>query len=81
MIYLDFVCPASHKAIYCRTMLIEAQSCTSDDDCGYGRKCCSDDCFHERICKIGFYVNVKPQNITTTTTTMPNYDIEEITAA
>lgn len=71
------VCPASRKAINCG-MLPEAQSCTSDDDCGYEQMCCDDGCFEERICKYGFYVVAKVEANNTSTTEHP--DMEEVTA-
>lgn len=69
--FAAFVCPASRTAINCGA-LPEAQSCTSDDDCGYGWKCCEDGCFEELICKPAFFVAVK------VTTERP--DMEEVTA-
>lgn len=69
------MCPASRTAINCG-MLPEAQACTTDNDCGYGQKCCEDGCFIDRICKAGFYVEARPKTTSTTEFFIEEVDLE-----
>lgn len=61
---LVLVCPARRTGVNCG-IVPDAQSCTSDNDCENGQKCCEDGCFEENICKPGFFLIVKPENKTT----------------